>query len=201
MGSLSLLETLCEDQAWGSNRMVVQNDKVLRSRQSAESGIGEICIIGYGNPMRRDDGIGAFVAERLRSAADRRTRILAFHQLDPLALDEVQEADVLILVDATIEDLDNGIRWNKVRSRKPQFSHTTHHMKPSGFVALLEWLYHRTPETWVVSVKGEDFGHGAGLTEKARKRALRACEEIGEFLSGENPLTTKKHPYRQNKGE
>lgn len=169
--------------------------------QSAESGEREICIIGYGNPLRRDDGIGAFVAESLRSVADRRTRILAFHQLDPLTLEDVQEADVLILVDATVEDLEDGIRWNRVRSEKPRFSHTTHHMKPSVFVGLLASLYHRAPETWVVSVKGEDFGHGAGLTEKARERALRACEEIGEFISGENRLTTKKHPYRQNKGE
>ena len=145
----------------------------------------KICIIGYGNPLRRDDGIGAFVAENLRNAVGRSTRILAFQQLDPIALEEVQETDVIILVDATVEDLDRGIRWKRVRSERLRFSHTTHHMRPADFVGLLDALYHRTPETWVISVKGEDFGHGAGLTKKARERALRACEEIGQFLSRE----------------
>jgi hypothetical protein len=34
-----------------------------------------------------------------------------------------------------------------------------------------------------VSVQGDDFGHGEGLTEETRARAVRACREIAGFIS------------------
>ncbi len=149
----------------------------------AESKACQVCIIGYGNPFRRDDGIGAFVAERLRGILRQGTRILAFHQLDPVLLDEVQDSDLVVFVDATVEQLVNGRQWGKVSPETRGFAHTTHHFRPSLFLSLLSSLYHKAPETWLVSVQGEDFGHGEGLTEEAQARALKACREIAGFIS------------------
>jgi hydrogenase maturation protease len=143
----------------------------------------QTCIIGYGNPFRRDDGIGAFVAERLRGMLRHGTRILTFHQLDPVVLDEVQDSDLVVLVDATGEELGDGMQWDRVRPERSGFAHTTHHFKPSLLLSLLSSLQHRVPETWLVSVQGDDFGHGEGLTKEARARAVKACREIAGFIS------------------
>jgi hydrogenase maturation protease len=149
----------------------------------AESKARQTCIIGYGNPFRRDDGIGVFVAERLRGMLPQGTRILTLHQLDPVLLDEVQGSDLVVFVDATGEQLVNGRQWGKVRPETRGFAHTTHHLKPSLFLSLLSSLYHKEPETWLVSVQGEDFGHGEGLTKEAQARALKACREIAGLIS------------------
>jgi len=141
------------------------------------------CIIGYGNPFRRDDGIGAFVAERVRTALGRKARVLTFHQLDPVVLDEVRDCDLVILVDATVENLGKGMRWRRVHPEGSGFSHTTHHFKPSLLLELLSSLHGREPETWLVSIQGDDFGHGEGLTRQARSRAARASREIAEFVA------------------
>ena len=55
-------------------------------------------IIGYGNPHRRDDGIGPYVVERLsRDLWGERDIVLrSLHQLDPVLAEEVQGAEVLL---------------------------------------------------------------------------------------------------------
>lgn len=148
-----------------------------------ESGAYQTCIIGYGNRSRRDDGVGVFVAERLRGMLCQGTRILALHQLDPVVLEEVRDSDLVVFVDATGEKLGSGMQWNRVRPEGSGFAHTTHHFKPSLLLGLLSSLYGREPETWLISIQGDDFGHGEELTDEAQARAVKACREIAGFIS------------------
>jgi hydrogenase maturation protease len=58
-------------------------------------------VIGYGNTLRRDDGVGVRVAELL--AVDPRMEgadILAVHQLTPELAIDVGEATLVVFVDA-----------------------------------------------------------------------------------------------------
>ena len=63
---------------------------------------GGVLVIGYGNALRTDDGIGWHVAERL--ADDARldgVMVIQRHQLTPeLALD-ISRADLVVLIDAS----------------------------------------------------------------------------------------------------
>jgi hydrogenase maturation protease len=146
-----------------------------------------IWIIGYGNPQRKDDGIGPYVIEMLSRDLGRRTGIAlrSLHQLDPVLAEEVQGAEVLILVDATVEPLDRGLRWTRIRPQRELSPCGMHHLKPSVFAGLLESLYQRSPTTWLVSVQGNDFGIGEGLSFKAQEKAERASLEIVHFCLGE----------------
>jgi hydrogenase maturation protease len=144
------------------------------------------CIIGYGNPFRRDDGIGAFVAERVRTMLGREARILCFRELDPVVLEHMRDSDLVILVDATVESLGEGMEWRRVRPEGSGFGHTTHHFKPSLLLNLLSSLHDREPETWLLSIQGDDFGHGEGLTKEARARAVKACRQIADFVASKS---------------
>jgi hydrogenase maturation protease len=145
-------------------------------------------IIGYGNPHRKDDGIGPYVVERLSADPGKGTGIAlrSLHQLDPVLAEEVQGAEVLILVDATVEPLDLGLRWTRVHPKRDLSSCDTHHLQPSVFAGLLESLYQRCPAMWVVSVQGYDFGFGEGLTLEAQEKAERASSEIVQFCLRES---------------
>jgi hydrogenase maturation protease len=140
-------------------------------------------IIGYGNRHRRDDGIGPYVVERLSADLGKGKGIVlrSLHQLDPVLAEEAQAAEVLILVDATVEPLERGLRWTRVHPKPGCASCDTHHLGPSVFAGLLESLYQRSPEMWVVSVQGNDFGFGEGLTLQAQEKAERASSEIVQF--------------------
>jgi hydrogenase maturation protease len=144
-------------------------------------------IIGYGNPHRKDDGIGPYVVEQLsRDLGDGPCiGLLSLHQLDPVLAEEVQAAEVLILVDATVEPLEHGLQWTRVQPTQDLSACDTHHLRPGGLAGLLESLYQRSPAMWVVSVQGSDFGFGEGLSLEAQEKAQRASAEIVQFCKRE----------------
>ena len=144
-------------------------------------------IIGYGNPHRKDDGIGPYVVEQLSRDLGDGTGITlrSLHQLDPVVAEDVAGAEVLILVDATVEPLERGLRWARVQPERDVLPWGTHHLRPSVFAGLLEALYRRAPVTWLVSVQGSDFGFGEGLSPAAQEKAEKASREIMEFCSRE----------------
>ena len=140
-------------------------------------------IIGYGNPHRRDDGIGPYVVEQLSRDLGRETGIAlrSLHQLDPVLAEELQGAEVVILVDATVKPLERGLLWTRVQPEQQVSPCGMHHLKPSILAGLLESLYQGSPTMWLVSVQGNDFGFGEGLSLEAQEKAERASSEIVQF--------------------
>ena len=152
-----------------------------------KSELHSIWIVGYGNPHRKDDGIGPYVVEQLSHDLGDGPGIglLSLHQLDPVLAEEVQAAEVLILVDATVEPLERGLQWTRVQPTQDLSACDTHHLQPGGLAGLLESLYQRSPAMWVVSVQGSDFGFGEGLSLEAQEKAQRASAEIVQFCKRE----------------
>lgn len=140
-------------------------------------------IIGYGNPHRKDDGIGPYVVEQVSCAVGLNTGIAlrSLQQLDPVLAEDVRGAEVLILVDATVETMEGGLRWTRIQPKGDVPLCDTHHLDPSLFAGLLESLYQRSPTIWLVSVEGSDFGFGEGLSLEAQEKAERASREIVQF--------------------
>lgn len=142
-------------------------------------------IIGYGNPQRRDDGIGPFIVNRLMGLLkdERHIRLLALDQLEPDIVDKLQHAGIIIFVDATIHDSKRG--WDRIRIGPAEgaLPYLTHHVDPYFILALLQTLYHRHPQTWLVSVRGSDFDYGEGLAPEVEKIAEEVVLEILGFLS------------------
>ncbi len=145
----------------------------------------EIWIIGYGNRDRRDDGIGPYVVEKLRPLLKHRREIhvQALPELDIALAEDLKNADLLILVDATIEELADGWKWIEIEPAlegSPLF--WTHHLGPPLFLATLQSIYHRFPRTCLICVQGEDFEFGEELTRKTETRANEAISSILAFL-------------------
>jgi hydrogenase maturation protease len=143
-----------------------------------------VCIVGYGNPHRRDDGLGPYILAQLESALAgcEAVRTMTCHQLIPELVEEIEGADLLILVDASALQVTGGLEWREVKPDLGQWHPVTHQLTPSFFLGLADALYKRHPMTWLVSVQGEDFELGEGLSLAARKRAIRAAEEIAAFV-------------------
>jgi hydrogenase maturation protease len=144
-------------------------------------------IIGYGNPHRKDDGIGPYVVEQLSADLEEGWGIglRSLHQLDPVLAEEVQGAELLILVDATVEPLESGLRWTRVKPKQDFSACDTHHLRPEGLAGLMQSLYRQSPEMWLVSVQGNDFGFGEGLSLEAQEKAQQASSEIVQFCCRE----------------
>jgi len=157
-----------------------------------------VLIVGYGNPLRTDDGVGPAVAERL--AADPRLAgadVRAEHQLTPeLALD-ASRVSLLVLVDAAdgvpagdvvVRDLapwgrggmaDDG-QAGRVEGSGPPL---THHVDPSSLLALADALWGSTPRTVLVGVGPASLELGDTLTPEIEAAVPRAVEAVVAVLA------------------
>lgn len=145
---------------------------------------GLLWIIGLGNPLRRDDGIGSYVISRLsETLGDRHgNRLMACQQLEPDLSESLRDARSIIFVDACMNTSNGGCEWIPLEPDLGDLGYLTHHCKPSFLLGLLKSLFGHDPMSWMVSIRGEDFGLGEGLTPAAKERAERAIEEIAAVL-------------------
>jgi len=145
---------------------------------------GLCCIVGYGNRHRRDDGLGPRVVAMLDEALEvkERVRLLTRHQLEPDLVEELQKAGLIILVDASAEPLPGGWSWTEIDPQPGAWPHLTHTFGPGFLIGLVDLLYQRRPPAWLVSIQGDDFSFGEGLSPGAEGRASQVAAALAEFL-------------------
>jgi len=115
-------------------------------------------VIGYGNPLRGDDGLGWEVAGRLAaSVADKSVAIMAVHQLTPELAEPVSEAETVIFVDASYEGEPGTWRCDEVTPASATASPLGHHFDISGLLAYARAVFQASPRAFVVSVAAESF--------------------------------------------
>jgi hydrogenase maturation protease len=141
-------------------------------------------IIAFGNSQRGDDGVGPYVACRLNDTIQTMSGVAlcTLPQLDIALLEDILDADHLIFVDASVEKIDNGLRWSPVTPELNGWAMGSHQLTPNVFLGLLHLLYQSHPRAWVVSVQGRNFDLGEGLSTEARRDAERAAAQIVDWL-------------------
>jgi len=145
-------------------------------------------IVGYGNRQRRDDGVGPYVLEKLRGVLEQKKGVclLAFPQLSVDLVEDLREAERILFVDASIDDLEDGRKWSKLNPEMQVLPYLTHHASPAFLIGLMQTLYGRSTCAWLVSIHGIDFGFGEGLSPEAARTADQVSLEILEFICQKN---------------
>ena len=146
-----------------------------------------VLVVGYGNALRTDDGLGWHVAERLaddpRLAA---ATVLRRHQLTPeLALD-ISEATLLVLVDASHGPPAGTISVERLEPRGDTASSGTtwsHHLTPTTLVELARELYGRAPDVFVVGCGVASVEMGDELSTEVREALPRVVEAVAEIVA------------------
>ena len=121
-------------------------------------------VLAYGNSLRQDDGFAWVAAEQLRSrplAAD--VAILTLHQLTPELSEDLSRAEGVVFVDARTDGTPGEIREVDVHAGAeiPTLGHT---LAPETLLALSLTLFGRVPRARLITVTGEAFGLGEGLS-------------------------------------
>lgn len=135
-------------------------------------------IIGIGNPLRRDDGAGPLVAASDWSMVE--VEAVAVHQLVPELAEAIARADRVVFVDAAVGP-DQGVAWRRL---DPSVAwELGHALDPAGLLGLAAVLYDRVPDAFLLTVPGEDFSHGEGLSATASRHCERARETLRSWLA------------------
>lgn len=147
-----------------------------------------ILLIGYGNPLRRDDGAGPALAGMLEARGGRNDlRVITVHQLVPELAQDLAAVDVaaVLFLDAsvggctgctavTIQPL-GGVRPSPPPILGHQFS-------PAALLCYAELLRGAALPAWQITIPGIDFGYGEGLSVSSEKNLAAAFEKLQVFL-------------------
>jgi hydrogenase maturation protease len=144
------------------------------------SGTSNLLVIGYGNTLRRDDGVGVRVAERVEAIGLPGVRTLVSPQLTPEMADEISKAGAVVFVDASAE----GPRAHvSLRHVAPAESSRvlTHTEDPGTLLALARDVFGRAPPAWALTVPAEAIGFGEELSPVARGGLAKAVKRLRDF--------------------
>ena len=141
-------------------------------------------VIGYGNTLRRDDGLGWRVAEAL---ADRLTpndvQIMTRHQLTIELSEVVSQSSFVVLLDAACDDPPGIVTAREVFPDPDASQSLLHYMTPEALLSSAQVLYEAAPRMWLVTVNGVDFEVGEGLSA-AVWAAIPACvDRVVELIN------------------
>jgi hydrogenase maturation protease len=136
-------------------------------------------VIGYGNTLRSDDGVGVKVVEAIAAREYPEVTTITQHQLTPeLAVDIAQVAQV-IFVDVAL-----GEREVRVVELKPETSSNwaTHQQHPAQLLTLSQTLYGHLPRAWWILIPGENFAFGEDLSPLTQAQQQQALQLISELI-------------------
>lgn len=145
-------------------------------------------VIGIGNPLRGDDGVGSLLAELAAEAAAAATGPAAslavrhLQQLTPELAEELAMLKRVLFIDA----------WRAPAGAEPVLeaiepaagTAESHRLEPAQVLAVSQVLYGRAPEAWLLKVPGEEFGHGTQLSAAVQLVLPQARQLLQSWLSG-----------------
>jgi hydrogenase maturation protease len=148
------------------------------------------CVVGVGNPLRRDDGAGVYLVRRLNRCAPA-AGLLFLNAEDVIENHVVQMAEMpvqnILLVDAVATGSPPG---SVVFSRLPgplslPDSLSTHRL---SFSLTAEFLAHYGKQTFLLGIEAADTDYGHGLSDAVRQTADRLCGLLQAAIRGSRDL-------------
>jgi hydrogenase maturation protease len=146
----------------------------------------QILVIGYGNTLRKDDGIGRYVVEHL--SPQPYLKVLSVHQLTPELAADIAEVKGVIFVDVVISSETKVQTQLLTPNLNPSsFGHSLH---PEALLSLTQTLYQTIPVAWWVLIPGQDFAFGESFSEQTQAcipEAMEILENLLKTLLNINP--------------
>jgi len=150
-----------------------------------------ILIVGYGNPLLSDDGLGWHAAEYLSTILTcPDIQILSCHQLTPELAETVSQAELVIFIDArrggepgTIDchEIPNRFSMNTSSAQRPPS--LLHQLSPAAVLALAHDLYGVAPRCYVLSVIGASFEPGSTLSPQVAASLPALAAQVQSLIS------------------
>ena len=130
-------------------------------------------LIGWGNPLRGDDGVGQAIAAAVERWGQPQLAVVEAVQLTPELAPLLAAARRVLFVDAEAgaAAITGGWRLEPVPPLEPggttaawSSQPLSHHASPGVLLMLAETLYGRRPPAWQLLVAAHACGFGSGLS-------------------------------------
>ena len=147
-----------------------------------ESNLHKILVVGIGNTLRCDDGVGPYVADCIKAQAIKGVKVSVTQQLHVEDIEGMLAFDRVILIDASTAG--PPVDFRQVEGGKEQALSSSHHLSAETFVNLAASLYHKNLSVQLCSIKGHNFKVGDTITPAVQACAKQAVELICSSIKG-----------------
>jgi hydrogenase maturation protease len=140
-----------------------------------------LLVIGYGNTLRGDDGVGPKVAAAIESMRLPGVSTLSADLLTPELAEPVSQSARVIFVDAQV-DAPGRVQ---LRPLEPAQSSQllAHAASPQTVLALARDVFGHIPRAWWLTVPASDLGIGESLSPVAERGMSEAILQIKALAS------------------
>jgi hydrogenase maturation protease len=151
-------------------------------RQDADA--TAVLVIGYGNTLRSDDGVGPAIvsqlAETFRNQGGAQAAFVTVHQLTPELAEELAVAKRVLFVDASVEKAAGKVAIRRISAHDGGSGPAPvgHFASPEGLLALCSGLYGRAPLAWSIGVGVSNLEIGERLSPAVARAANRLCRRL-----------------------
>lgn len=152
----------------------------------------KILVIGLGNPLREDDGIGAEVVEilekRMAPATREKVTLLAGHQVDLIQAAIIKDYDKVIFVDAQTGMSSQPVQIKKMTPANDAPTFTSHIGSIPVLLSITERVFGQVPDCYLVAVQGSDFAFEHSLSAAGKNNAALGAQAIIDLTNESLPL-------------
>lgn len=146
--------------------------------------MSSVIVIGYGNPLRSDDGFGWHAGRLLAHAlAGQDAEVITCHQLTPELAERLSQSRCAVFIDADAQGEPGKIHRRAVRPQEAS-STFTHNCTPSGLLASAERLYGRRPQAVVITVSAQSFAFGDILSPAVSAALPKVAKYVCRLVAG-----------------
>ena len=146
------------------------------ARAKDQSGI---LVIGYGNTLRGDDGVGPKVAETVETLHLPGVQTLACAQLAPELADPISRVCLVVFVDAAV-DAPREVQLRKlVPAESSQLM--AHAADPRTMLAMARDVFGHAPEAWWLTIPASTLEFCEDLSSSARQGFQEAVRKIEQL--------------------
>lgn len=139
----------------------------------------QIAIVGIGNALRSDDGLGNYITETIEQLQIKNVKTFIVHQLQIELLEELQDFNSVIFVDASLKN--EEVIFEEIKQDLSVAS-SSHRISAEMLVQLSKKLYQKQIHFYSCAVKGYYFNMGESISPQAKANAKKAIEKILSFI-------------------
>ena len=157
-------------------------------------------VIGIGNPLRGDDGVGWRLVEELTEELERQPATIAtecrtLHQLTPELAPELAACDRVLFIDAWLApEATHGEDERTPRDGLPRLRRLaidtaaeaafSHQLDPGQLLGMAHVLFGGCPRSDALLVPAFAFGHGTAFSDRLRHQLPTARRLLRHWLEG-----------------
>lgn len=144
-------------------------------------------VVGIGNELRTDDGVGARIVRDLPRRAGVETAVV--HQLTPDLVETLGRAERVLFVDA--HRTEATLRLRPLR-RSASSGGLGHAIAPESIIAWTEAACGRAPAGWLLSVPACSFAVGDALSPDVERALPDAERAVLDWLDRREPSASEE---------